>query len=154
MGRAMRAPTAAQTAVAATSPSREPPPATLPITKAPMPMKENWHRETWPEYPVTSISERPTMPSVITTPPRVSTVVPLNSVLSKARAAATATTKKTAPATSDSVPLGTRGARMVVSRPTARNRTEGSMTRAMNKKTIGSATVTSGTKLWGRWGSR
>jgi hypothetical protein len=49
VGRATSAPTTAQMAVAATRPSSEPPPATLPITNAPMPMKENWHRETWPE---------------------------------------------------------------------------------------------------------
>ncbi len=39
----------AQTKVAASRPSSEPPPAILPMTKAPMPMKENWHSETWPE---------------------------------------------------------------------------------------------------------
>ena len=49
VGRATSAPTAAQMTVAATRPSSEPPPATLPMTKAPMPMKENWHSETWPE---------------------------------------------------------------------------------------------------------
>ena len=52
-------------------PEEEPPPATLPITKAPMPMKENWHSETWPEYPVSSTRESPTMPSVMTMPPKV-----------------------------------------------------------------------------------
>ena len=39
----------AQMAMAATRPSTEPPPATLPMTKAPIPMKENWQSDTWPE---------------------------------------------------------------------------------------------------------
>lgn len=75
----------------------------------------------------------------MTMPPRVSSVVPLTSVLAKITAATIASAKKTAPATSDSLPSATRGARMVVRRPTARSRTEGSVTRAMNKNAMGSA---------------
>ena len=38
---AMNAPTAAQMTVAAINPSNDPPPANLPMTKAPIPMNEN-----------------------------------------------------------------------------------------------------------------
>ncbi len=79
-------------------------------------------------------------------------VVPLKGVLSKARAKATAAATNTRPATSDSPAPATRGARTVVRRPTARSRTEGRVTKAMNRNTIGRARVTSGTRLWGRWG--
>ena len=72
-------------------PSSEPPPAILPMTKAPMPMKENWQSETWPEYPVSRTRDSPTMPRVMTMPPRVSRVVPLTAVLAKTRATTTAT---------------------------------------------------------------
>ena len=66
----------------------------------------------------------------------------------------TATTRKTAPATSDSRPPATRGTRVAVSRPTARSRTDGSATRAMNRKIIGSAAVMLGADPWGRcWGA-
>ena len=66
-------------------------------------------------------------------------MVPFTAVLSKATAATMATTKKTAPATNDSFPPATRGARMVVRRPTARSRTDGRVTRAMNRNTMGRA---------------
>ena len=49
VGRAISAPTPAQTPVAASSPSTDPPPAILPMTNAPIPMKENWQSDTWPE---------------------------------------------------------------------------------------------------------
>ena len=48
-GKSDESPHSAQIAVAASSPSSEPPPAIFPMTNAPIPMKENWQRETWPE---------------------------------------------------------------------------------------------------------
>ena len=72
--------------------------------------------------------------------------------LAKTTTTTTATTRKAAPAMSDSLPLATRGARTVVSRPTARSRTDGSMTRAMKRKTIGSALVDVGLQLCGQVG--
>ena len=45
--------------------------------------------------------------------------------------------RRPTPATRDSLPPATRGARMVVSRPTARSRTEGRVTRAMNRNDHG-----------------
>ena len=80
-------------------------------------------------------------------------VVPWNWVLSKIRARTTATAKKTTPAMSDSRPPATLGVRTLVRRPTARSRTDGSVTRAMNKKIMGSAVWPSVARLWGRWGS-
>ncbi len=92
------------------------------------------------------------MPRVMTTPPSVRTVVPRKGVLSKTPANNAATARKTMPATSDWRPLATRGGRNVVSRPTARMRTEGRVTRAMKRKTMGRAKVMSGTRSCGACG--
>ena len=54
-----------------------------------------------------------------------------------------------APATTDSPRPATRGTRVVVSRPTARSRTDGSATRAMKRKTIGRTAVSSAPTPWG-----
>ena len=54
-----------------------------------------------------------------------------------------AATMNSTPPITDSRPPATRGIRMVLNRPTARSRTEGMATRAMNKKTMGSTAVSS-----------